>query len=443
MLEHPRDRASRLASHISSARLNDLANRFWYSTVRTWTKGPVRHTKEATAQNRDAQTLARMEPFVPGHAGNMPSDRQYLVPGIVLSIEETIMVSQNISQTADRNALIITIVLSCVFVIARGVARYRKTRSFPLAIEDLFLLLALASFIGMAGVYLYCLPILFRSEAIGAGKERPYHGFKDDMTNMLHGFLAAQLIFWLSLWSVKLSLLFLFRKLTIGLPDYIYIWTGIMVFTVLSFVGCVISGFTSCSSLHAWFTAGACETARDATAKKASLYYSLAVDLLTDLLIMVIPIKLLWTLRISTFEKLSVGFAFSVGIITMIIAIIRVVSLDNSVQNGEVNTSWLILWAAIEVCVAILVGCLPAFAIFVRTQMTSTRRPTFSYDPSSTSYIRDGRHLNSSKRSRGRSESFLLNDIDPNQVRENIHDPSMTNNGGVSWTEVTARGRRP
>ncbi|KAH8816926.1 CFEM domain-containing protein [Xylogone sp. PMI_703] len=344
------------------------------------------------------------------------------------------MASQNISQGGDRNALIITLVLSCVFVFVRGIARYRKTGTFPHAIEDLFLFLALASYIGLVGIYLYCLPILFRSEAIGAGKEQVYPGFDHDMKGMLHGFLAAQLIFWLALWSVKLSLLFMFRKLTIGLPDYRYIWAGIMVFTLLSFVGCVISGFTSCSSLHAWFTAGACETARDAVAKKASLYYSLAVDLLTDLLIMSIPIRLLWTLRISALEKLSVGFAFSVGVITMVIAIIRVISLDNTTEDGEVNTSWLVLWAAIEVCVAIFVGCLPAFAIFVRSEVISSNRQTY-YGPNGTSNAQER------KRSHGRSESILLDDVDIHG-REDFHDPGMTNIGGVSWTEVTAHGER-
>lgn len=174
--------------------------------------------------------------------------------------------------------------LACVFVIARAGARFRKTGTIPFAAEDVCVLLALAAFIGMVGIYLYCIPILFTTEAIAAGTQQPYPGLENDLTNMLHGFFAVQMIFWLSLWSVKMSLLFMFRKLTMGLPEYNYVWLGIMIFTVLSFVGCIISNFTSCSSMHAWFTAGECNTAADARAKNISLYYSLAVDLLTDML---------------------------------------------------------------------------------------------------------------------------------------------------------------
>lgn len=349
------------------------------------------------------------------------------------------MVSQNISQRGDTNALIITLVLACVFVIARAGARFRKTGTIPFAAEDVCVLLALAAFIGMVGIYLYCIPILFTTEAIAAGTQQPYPGLENDLTNMLHGFFAVQMIFWLSLWSVKMSLLFMFRKLTMGLPEYNYVWLGIMIFTVLSFVGCIISNFTSCSSMHAWFTAGECNTAADARAKNISLYYSLAVDLLTDMLIMVIPVRLLWTLQISIKEKLSIGFCFCVGLITMVIAIIRVVSLDSSVANGQVNTSWLILWAAIEGCVAIFVACLPSFAIFVRSEIVSTRRPTFTYQNSS-SQGRGG--ISTSKRSRVRSESILLEDIEPNLENQEVHKASITSNGGVSWSEVTAQGSR-
>ncbi len=63
---------------------------------------------------------------------------------------------------------------------------------------------------------------------------------------------------------------------------------------------------------------------------------------------MSIPIRLLWNLQINMAEKISVGGAFSVGIITMIFAIVRVVSLDTSVKAGEVSPTWLALWGNIE-----------------------------------------------------------------------------------------------
>jgi hypothetical protein len=112
-----------------------------------------------------------------------------------------------------------------------------------------------------------------------------------------------EVFFWSTLWAVKLSLLCMFQQLTIGLPMYTKIWWGVTVFTILTFVGCVVSAFTGCSSMHAWFSPDGeyrfavrptlskqplvltdeCFTPRDNMAKAASLRYSFAADLLTDL----------------------------------------------------------------------------------------------------------------------------------------------------------------
>lgn len=63
---------------------------------------------------------------------------------------------------------------------------------------------------------------------------------------------------------------------------------------------------------------------------------------------MIIPIRVLVSLRITLVEKLSIGVVFIVGIITMVFAVVRVVSLNSSVNGGQVSTQWLMLWAAIE-----------------------------------------------------------------------------------------------
>ena len=63
---------------------------------------------------------------------------------------------------------------------------------------------------------------------------------------------------------------------------------------------------------------------------------------------MVIPIRLLWNLQVSRIEKLSVGLALCVGVITMICAIVRASSLGVFASAGQIPLSWLVLWASIE-----------------------------------------------------------------------------------------------
>ncbi|EFX00399.1 hypothetical protein CMQ_7401 [Grosmannia clavigera kw1407] len=255
----------------------------------------------------------------------------------------------------------------------RTVARWYKIRTFPSEFEDLAMYLALVSFINTVALYLTTIPTYFNVEAIVAGKMAIYASLEKDLVVMLKEFFVVQFFFWLTLWAVKWSLLFLFRMLTDRLPIYNRVWWVVIVFSVLTFIGCAVSNFTACSSMHAWFDALACQTPRDARAKAISLWFSLGADLATDLLIMLIPVRVLWTLKISTVEKFSAAFVFGVGILTMITAIIRSVSLVSSTSAGQVSTTWLMMWAAIEGAVAIVVGCLPSFAIIIKGRVAASR----------------------------------------------------------------------
>ena len=152
--------------------------------------------------------------------------------------------------------LLASLCVAIVFVAMRCGARWFKTRRMPLALEDLFMYVALSSFAIMVALYLATMPTFYNVEAIMAGQMAPYASLPADLVAMLKEFFAVQIFFWLTLWAVKWSLLFMFKKLTDGIPLYTLLWKGVFGFSILTFVGCVISNFTSCSSMHAWFTAG-------------------------------------------------------------------------------------------------------------------------------------------------------------------------------------------
>lgn len=170
-------------------------------------------------------------------------------------------------------------------------ARWYKLRKIPYQTEDIFMYLALVSFILTVALYYSTIDTFFRVTALSEGREKPWATLNDDLVLMLKEFFVVQFFFWLTLWAVKWSLLFMFKRLTHGLPIYNQIWWAVLVYSVLVFIGCCISNFTSCSSMKAWFTAGECSTsARDARAKAISLWFSLAADLSTDLLSMPNPL---------------------------------------------------------------------------------------------------------------------------------------------------------
>jgi hypothetical protein len=171
----------------------------------------------------------------------------------------------------------------------RTFARWYKLRAAPFEVEDVFMYLALVSFAITTALYLATIPTFFNLAAITEGRMMPYASLERDLVVMLKEFFVVQFFFWLTLWAVKWSLLFMFRRLTDGINFFNKVWWAIFVFSILTFIGCCISNFTSCSSMEAWFTAGDCLTPRDARAKNISLWFSLAADLSTDLLSKIYP----------------------------------------------------------------------------------------------------------------------------------------------------------
>jgi len=175
---------------------------------------------------------------------------------------------------------------------------------------------------------------------------------------------------------------------------------------------------------------------------------------------MAIPIRLLWNLRISMREKVGLGIVFTVGFITMIFAIVRTVSLEGTTSGGQVSTQWLILWGAIEGMVAIIVGCLPSFAIFIRSQVEASRirRNSITHLPQSSvigpaTYATktsefDSFHSNRAK-SRMRIESLQLHDfeivdssMDGDSQQNLVHTPSPVRKVPIarSWSKKWHRG---
>lgn len=76
---------------------------------------------------------------------------------------------------------------------------------------------------------------------------------------------------------------------------------------------------------------------------------------------MALGLRLLKKLQISRKEKAALGAIFSVGLIKIVFAVVRVVRIG--VSATHVNPIWLALWSMIEASVAVVVACLPSFKV--------------------------------------------------------------------------------
>ena len=97
-----------------------------------------------------------------------------------------------------------------------------------------------------------------------------------------------------------------------------------------------------------------------------------ALDVATDLMIVVIPIYLLWSVRIKLYQKFIVGIFLSLNLVMTFTAIIRRAGLR---YHGTLDLVWLFTWHHIEACVAVIMISITAFrSIYVSSQQTSRAR---------------------------------------------------------------------
>lgn len=142
--------------------------------------------------------------------------------------------SQNyISEDSLLRTSYAMLTLTTVFVLARIVTTQlvRPKRWLP---QDLFIYFAYVVYLVMTVLYIVVTPTMYRLSAVGEGKLEPYAAIQDESLFMIKIFFCNTLLFWVVLWTVKMSFLMLYRKLMEGLQDvYIKLWWVLVVFWFL------------------------------------------------------------------------------------------------------------------------------------------------------------------------------------------------------------------
>ena len=96
---------------------------------------------------------------------------------------------------------------------------------------------------------------------------------------------------------------------------------------------------------------------------------STALDILTDVSIIILPWKILFIVQKSRKEKLAIGSVVGLGVFIIVFAIIRVIVTNTA--NTSPEPIWLEMWSAIETSVAVIVISLTSLKIFVAKSAAS------------------------------------------------------------------------
>ncbi|KAF2850315.1 hypothetical protein T440DRAFT_532115 [Plenodomus tracheiphilus IPT5] len=195
------------------------------------------------------------------------------------------------------------------------------------------------------------------------------------------------MLYWTCLWFVKFSLLALYKKLLLGMPNaYRWTWWATLIFCVLTWATCIITGpGLACDNTKKFFNEGVlCSSPAEVRRQTANLYYAYAVDVLTNLMVMFLPIKLIWSIAIKTPKKIGCFLLFASGFVCILFSTLRIVQVGGDGKPRSPDPKWLTMWTMIECSTAIIIGCCPVLAVLIPKSKTPGNR--VSYDASG--YVR-------------------------------------------------------
>ncbi|KAK3673911.1 hypothetical protein LTR78_006113 [Recurvomyces mirabilis] len=225
-------------------------------------------------------------------------------------------------------------------------------------IDDTLLVLALCMLISNSIVTSLMAEPMYDLLKYSHGLLIPGPEFMTRSTFYLKCQFASTVLFWSCLWTVKACFLAFFYQLSNQTLWPRRFWWAVAVITAISYVGCVITYPLSCTS----FVLGQCEKPINIYLSAVSLRFSTAVDMITDFLIIVIPLWLTIGLKMSLAQKMGLLGVLCLGVITMIFAAVRVV-VTSSEGGVHPEITWLALWSGIETSVAVSVACMTSFRV--------------------------------------------------------------------------------
>lgn len=266
----------------------------------------------------------------------------------------------------------------------------RLTVSRRLYVDDGWAFTGIVLLLGLSICLTIAIPSMYELLNVISGVKKPGPTFYSDASYYLKAQFAQTILFWSCLWAVKGCFLAFFCRLTKGLKYCTWAWYATAVITFLTYVASVITYPISCSSFILGglvassirivrlltILIGQCDSELHVYRILVSLRFSVAVDLITDAMIIALPLYLALRVQLPLADKLALAGIFSLGGVIMMFAIIRIAVTNQ--HNTHPETSWLNLWSQIEASVAVIISSLAPFKALFASRKTSSYRQSDS-----------------------------------------------------------------
>ncbi|KAI9678962.1 MAG: hypothetical protein M1829_001947 [Trizodia sp. TS-e1964] len=176
---------------------------------------------------------------------------------------------------------------------------------------------------------------------------------------------AYEQIYGITLGLVKLSVLLVYHRvfITPAFKKALYIMAGLIVAKTIAFEFVVLF---QCHPISDTWNLG---DSRNCINFDFALTFSSTFNMVSDFAILILPLPVVWTLKISRRKKVILTGVFCIGIFACVSSIVRLITLrkiidsptDFSYSYAELN-----IWSMIECSSALICACIPTLAPLFR-----------------------------------------------------------------------------
>ncbi|KAI9705086.1 MAG: hypothetical protein M1836_006869 [Candelina mexicana] len=239
-------------------------------------------------------------------------------------------------------------------------------QAFLFTIDDGILLFGVVCLVVASGLLLKFVDKMY---VVGASESSNlvHVSLPDDFISQAYDFhklvTVALILTWCTIVCVKFSYLFLFRKLVVSMPRMTaYWWVAVNYNAVISIYGATVYAigcphYYSLKALQCVFGKGL----RKSIAISES---QMILDIVGDILIICIPCRLIWSVRLPWTQKLVLASTLCLTIITIFCTIIRIGGIRTGHTMKSIDSVWETYWQFIAADIAVTMTAATAFRAF-------------------------------------------------------------------------------
>lgn len=161
--------------------------------------------------------------------------------------------------------------------------------------------------------------------------------------------------------TIKISILLFYRRLfpnSATNASFRVAWVIVAFLSVGLGIGTFVAAICNCKPLEYYLNPG--DLPRNCQNLRSLLVSTAAINALTDVSILVLPIMIVWRLQITKSQKLAVSGIFLLGGFVCVVSIVRILYLS---RVRYTDSTWTdvdtFIWSTVEPCIGIVSACLP------------------------------------------------------------------------------------